>query len=56
MLPLRLTIASVGMSDAPNAEWGGCFISTQGKANVCCVQFSPHNSNLVAFGSADYKR
>ncbi|GMH22666.1 hypothetical protein Nepgr_024509 [Nepenthes gracilis] len=24
-------------------------------ANVCCVQFSSHSSNLLAFGSADYK-
>eukprot|EP00854_Cymbomonas_tetramitiformis_P002291 gene2291-3010_t len=27
----------------------------QGKANVCCVQFSPFDSNLIAYGSADYK-
>lgn len=24
-------------------------------ANVCCVQFSSHSSNLLVFGSADYK-
>ncbi|KAL1569154.1 protein SPA1-RELATED 2-like isoform X1 [Salvia divinorum] len=24
-------------------------------ANVCCVQFSPHSSHLLAFSSADYK-
>ncbi|XP_058100243.1 protein SPA1-RELATED 2-like isoform X2 [Magnolia sinica] len=24
-------------------------------ANACCVQFSPHSSHLLAFGSADYK-
>ncbi|KAL6986369.1 hypothetical protein U1Q18_019737 [Sarracenia purpurea var. burkii] len=24
-------------------------------ANVCCVQFSAHSTNLLAFGSADYK-
>lgn len=24
-------------------------------ANVCCVQFSPHSTHLLAFGSADYK-
>lgn len=24
-------------------------------ANVCCVQFSRHTANLLAFGSADYK-
>lgn len=24
-------------------------------ANICCVQFSPHSSHLLAFGSADYK-
>ena len=27
----------------------------QNKANVCSVQFSPVNANVVAFGSADYK-
>ena len=27
----------------------------QNKANVCSVQFSPVNANIVAFGSADYK-
>jgi len=27
----------------------------QNKANVCSVQFSPMNANVVAFGSADYK-
>ena len=25
------------------------------KANVCSVQFSPMNSNLMAFGSANYR-
>ncbi|KAF6160275.1 hypothetical protein GIB67_019044 [Kingdonia uniflora] len=31
-------------------------ISTiQNIVNVCCVQFSPHSANLLAFGSADYK-
>jgi protein suppressor of PHYA-105 1 len=24
-------------------------------ANVCCVQFSPYSSRMLAFGSADYK-
>lgn len=24
-------------------------------ANVCCVQFSPHSTHLLAFGSADYR-
>jgi len=24
-------------------------------ANVCCVQFSPYSSHMLAFGSADYK-
>ncbi|KAL5551925.1 hypothetical protein UlMin_002101 [Ulmus minor] len=24
-------------------------------ANVCCVQFSPHSTNMLAFGSADYR-
>lgn len=25
------------------------------RANVCCVQFSPYSSHLLAFGSADFK-
>ena len=25
------------------------------KANVCSVQFSPVNSNIMAFGSANYR-
>ncbi|XP_073525625.1 uncharacterized protein [Phyllobates terribilis] len=29
--------------------------SIRNVANVCCVQFSPYSSNLLAFGSADYK-
>ncbi|KAL8138803.1 hypothetical protein V2J09_004804 [Rumex salicifolius] len=29
--------------------------SIRNVANVCCVQFSPHSSHLLAFGSADYK-
>ena len=33
----------------------GSVATIQGKANVCCVHFSPHNKHLVAFGSADYK-
>lgn len=27
----------------------------QNPANVCCVQFSPYSSHLLAFGCADYK-
>lgn len=25
------------------------------KANVCCVQFSPTDANLMAFGGANYR-
>eukprot|EP00898_Chlorokybus_atmophyticus_P008924 jgi/Chlat1/9032/Chrsp94S08300 len=27
----------------------------EGKANLCCVNFAPDSTNVVAFGSADYK-
>uniref|UniRef100_A0A7N0TQJ0 Uncharacterized protein n=1 Tax=Kalanchoe fedtschenkoi TaxID=63787 RepID=A0A7N0TQJ0_KALFE len=32
-----------------------CLGTIKSHANICCVQFSPHSSNLFAFGSADYK-
>lgn len=32
-----------------------CLSTIRNMANVCCVQFSAHSSNLIAFGSADYK-
>ncbi|XP_008791457.2 protein SPA1-RELATED 4-like isoform X2 [Phoenix dactylifera] len=32
-----------------------CIDTIRNVANVCCVQFSPHSSHLLAFGSADYK-
>lgn len=32
-----------------------CLHTIRNIANVCCVQFSAHSSNLLAFGSADYK-
>ena len=32
-----------------------CLHTIRNIANVCCVQFSPHSSHLVSFGSADYK-
>ncbi|XP_042376169.1 protein SUPPRESSOR OF PHYA-105 1-like isoform X2 [Zingiber officinale] len=31
-----------------------CIKTIKSVANVCCVQFSPYSSNLLAFGSADY--
>ncbi|KAJ1916433.1 hypothetical protein H4219_003798 [Mycoemilia scoparia] len=30
-------------------------MTLDGKANVCCVRFSPTNSNIISFGSADHK-
>jgi len=32
-----------------------CLHTIRNIANVCCVQFSAYSSNLLAFGSADYK-
>ncbi|XWS61664.1 hypothetical protein CRYUN_Cryun07bG0145400 [Craigia yunnanensis] len=32
-----------------------CLGTIRNIANVCCVQFSPHSTHLLAFGSADYK-
>ncbi|CAM8997128.1 unnamed protein product [Rhodiola kirilowii] len=32
-----------------------CLGTIKSHANICSVQFSPHSSNLLAFGSADYK-
>ncbi|KAL6607722.1 hypothetical protein ACP70R_040785 [Stipagrostis hirtigluma subsp. patula] len=32
-----------------------CVDTIRNMANVCCVQFSPYSSRMLAFGSADYK-
>lgn len=32
-----------------------CIDTIRNGANVCCVQFSPYSSHMLAFGSADYK-
>ncbi|KAF0927032.1 hypothetical protein E2562_029255 [Oryza meyeriana var. granulata] len=32
-----------------------CADTIRNVANVCCVQFSPYSSRMLAFGSADYK-
>ncbi|XP_074580313.1 protein SUPPRESSOR OF PHYA-105 1-like isoform X2 [Curcuma longa] len=32
-----------------------CIKTIKSVANVCCVQFSPYSSNLLAFGSADHR-
>ncbi|XP_031276011.1 protein SPA1-RELATED 2-like [Pistacia vera] len=32
-----------------------CLATIRNAANVCCVQFSPHSTHLLAFGSADYR-
>ncbi|KAK8965247.1 Protein SUPPRESSOR OF PHYA-105 1 [Platanthera guangdongensis] len=32
-----------------------CIDTIRTVANVCCVQFSPHSSHLLTFGTADYK-
>ncbi|KAF5734207.1 protein SPA1-RELATED 2 [Tripterygium wilfordii] len=32
-----------------------CLGTIRNIANICCVQFSAHSTNLLAFGSADYR-
>ncbi|XP_038725408.1 protein SPA1-RELATED 2-like isoform X1 [Tripterygium wilfordii] len=32
-----------------------CLRTIRNIANICCVQFSGHSTNLLAFGSADYR-
>lgn len=36
-------------------EQRSCLGTIRSIANVCCVQFSPHSTHLLAFGSSDYK-
>ncbi|WOL00774.1 hypothetical protein Cni_G09487 [Canna indica] len=52
------TLAS-GSDDCTVKLWNihekNCIKSIKSVANVCCVQFSPHSSHLLAFGSADYR-
>ncbi|GJN15269.1 hypothetical protein PR202_gb02166 [Eleusine coracana subsp. coracana] len=36
-------------------ELENCIDTIRNVANVCCVQFSPYSSRMLAFGSADYK-
>ncbi|XP_010541450.1 PREDICTED: protein SPA1-RELATED 2 [Tarenaya hassleriana] len=38
-----------------NINERNCLGTIRNIANVCCVQFSPHSSHLLAFGSADYR-
>ncbi|KAJ4953689.1 hypothetical protein NE237_030521 [Protea cynaroides] len=38
-----------------NINERNCIDTIRNVANVCCVQFSAHSTNLLAFGSADYK-
>ncbi|XWS48839.1 hypothetical protein CRYUN_Cryun13aG0110800 [Craigia yunnanensis] len=38
-----------------NINEKSCIGTIRNIANVCCVQFSPHSTHLLAFGSADYK-
>lgn len=38
-----------------NINQKNCIDTIRNVANVCCVQFSPYSSRMLAFGSADYK-
>ncbi|AQK88679.1 Protein SUPPRESSOR OF PHYA-105 1 [Zea mays] len=40
---------------APEKDLKNCVDTIRNVANVCCVQFSPYSSRMLAFGSADYK-
>ncbi|ONK69841.1 uncharacterized protein A4U43_C05F27290 [Asparagus officinalis] len=54
--PTRL---ASGSDDCSVKLWSinerNCTDTIRNVANVCCVQFSPYSSHLLAFGSADYK-
>lgn len=54
--PMKL---ATGSDDCSVKLWSinerNCLHTIRNIANVCCVQFSPHSSHLLAFGSADYK-
>ncbi|CAO2819171.1 unnamed protein product [Amaranthus hypochondriacus] len=54
--PMKL---ASGSDDCTVKLWSinerNCLHTIRNIANVCCVQFSPHSSHLVSFGSADYK-
>ncbi|XP_074264961.1 protein SPA1-RELATED 2 isoform X2 [Silene latifolia] len=57
--PLDPTRLASGSDDCCVKLWSinekNCLHTIRNIANVCCVQFSSHSSNLLAFGSADYK-
>ncbi|XP_020575573.1 protein SUPPRESSOR OF PHYA-105 1-like [Phalaenopsis equestris] len=57
--PLDPTILASGSDDCSVKLWTikerHCIDTIKNVANVCCVQFSPHSSHLLTFGSADYK-
>ncbi|OMO85181.1 hypothetical protein COLO4_21724 [Corchorus olitorius] len=57
--PVYPTKLASGSDDCSVKLWSinekSCLGTVRNIANVCCVQFSPHSTHLLAFGSADYK-
>jgi len=53
------TMLASGSDDCCVKVWSinqrNCIDTIRNVANVCCVQFSPYSSRMLAFGSADYK-
>ncbi|PKA64236.1 Protein suppresor of PHYA-105 1 [Apostasia shenzhenica] len=57
--PVDPTKLASGSDDCSVKLWSirerDCIDTIRTVANVCCVQFSPYSSNLLSFGTADYK-
>ncbi|KAI6702036.1 hypothetical protein NL676_011172 [Syzygium grande] len=57
--PVYPTKLASGSDDCSVKLWSinerYCLGTIRSIANVCCVQFSPHSTHLLAFGSADYR-
>ncbi|KAG0490577.1 hypothetical protein HPP92_007440 [Vanilla planifolia] len=56
--PVDPTKLASGSDDCTVKLWSikekNCIDTIRNVANVCCVQFAPHTSHLLTFGSSDY--